>query len=145
MEYKSSFPVVVTPKLTEARDFYVNHLGFHVVFEADWYVQHAPREGGGKPVEMAFMKPDQQSQPSALHPAFSGDGVIFTLEVEDVDSLYRDVRGAGCTVVVELRDEPWGQRHFLIRDPAAQLVDVVKQIPPESRNSKKQPIPLSST
>ncbi len=79
MEHKSSFPVVVTSKVAEARDFYVNHLGFQVVFEADWYVQlHAPREGGGKPVEMAFMKPDQEPQPAPLHPAFNGIGVIFT-------------------------------------------------------------------
>ncbi|MGQ0648649.1 MAG: VOC family protein, partial [Gemmatimonadaceae bacterium] len=33
------FPVVVTSKLAEARDFYVQHFGFRVVFEADWYVQ----------------------------------------------------------------------------------------------------------
>lgn len=109
MEHKSSFPVVVTSKIAEARDFYVNHLGFQVVFEADWYVQlYAPREGGGKPVEMAFMKPDQEPQPAPLHPAFNGIGVIFTLEVDDVDLLYLGVRDAGRTVTVKLRDEPWG-------------------------------------
>ena len=133
MEYKSCFPVTVTSKLAEARDFYVKHLGFHVVFEADWYVQlHAPREGGGKPIELAFMKPNQESQPSPLHPAFNGVGVIFTLEAEEVDSLYQAVRSADCETIVELRDEPWGQRHFLIRDPAGNLLDVVKQIPPSS-------------
>lgn len=130
MEHKSGFPVTVPPELAEARDFYATYLGFHVVFEADWYVQlHAPRGGGGKPVEVAFMKPNQESQPSPLHPAFNGVGVIFTLEVEDVDSLYRAIRDAGCTTIVEIRDEPWGQRHFLIRDPAGNLLDVVKQIP----------------
>jgi catechol 2,3-dioxygenase-like lactoylglutathione lyase family enzyme len=133
MEYKSCFPVVVTPRLAEARDFYTKNLGFHVVFEADWYVQlHAPREGGGKPIELAFMKPGQQSQPPSLRHAFDGRGIILTLEVEDVDSIYAAVRSIGCETVVDLRDEPWGQRHFLIRDPAGNLLDVVKQIPPSS-------------
>jgi uncharacterized glyoxalase superfamily protein PhnB len=133
MEFKSCFPVTVTPKLAEARDFYVKYLGFDVVFEADWYVQlHAPREGGGKPIELAFMLPDQESQPPALRSEFNGVGVIFSLEVEDVDSLYQVVRGADCETVVELRDEPWGQRLFLIRDPAGNLLDVVEQISPET-------------
>jgi uncharacterized glyoxalase superfamily protein PhnB len=133
MLYKSCFPVIVTPRLRDACDFYVKYFGFHVVFEADWYVQlHAPREGDGKPIELAFMKPNQKSQPSLLQPAFSGTGVIFTLEVDDTDSLYQGIRNAGCETIVELRDEPWGQRHFLIRDPAGNLLDVVKQIPPSA-------------
>ena len=45
MEHKSGFPVTVTPELAEARDFYVTYLGFHVVFEADWYVQLTRRVG----------------------------------------------------------------------------------------------------
>lgn len=68
MEYKSAFPVIVTSKVAEARDIYVEHLGFTVVFEADWYVQlHAPRAGGGKPIELAFVQPNQESQPPPLH------------------------------------------------------------------------------
>jgi catechol 2,3-dioxygenase-like lactoylglutathione lyase family enzyme len=137
VQYKSSFPVIVTPHLRQARDFYVEHFGFHPVFEADWYVQlHAPGEGGGKPIELAFMKPDQRDQPSELHHAFNGVGVVFTFEVADPDSLYQRVRDAGCTTIVELKDEPWGQRHFLVRDPIGNLVDVVKQIPP-SRDYEK--------
>ena len=133
MNYKSCFSVIVTSKLAEAREFYVKHLSFEVVFEADWYVQlHAPREGGGKPIELAFMLPNQKSQPSPLHRAFNGAGVIFTLEVEDVDGLYQTVQSTGCEIVVDLQNEPWGQRHFLIRDPAGNLLDVVKQIPPSS-------------
>ena len=35
-------------------------------------------------------------------------------------------------VVIGLRDEPWGQRHFLFRDPAGTLLDIVQLIPPSS-------------
>jgi hypothetical protein len=31
---------------------------------------------------------------------------------------------------VSLRDEPWGQRHFITEDPDGVLVDVVTVIPP---------------
>ena len=136
MQFRSMFPVIVTNEVTRARDFYVKHLGFYVVFEADWYVQlHAPREDGGKPIELAFMTPNLESQPAALRPAFSGEGVIVTLEVEDVDSVYRNLRDFGYEMVVDLKDEPWGQRHFLLRDPTGTLLDVVKQIPPSEEYS----------
>lgn len=130
VELKSSFPVIVTSQLAQARDFYTNHFGFRVVFQADWYVQlHADRQYGGPPVELAFMLPDLPDLPPALRAASNGAGVILTLELQEVDGCYEKLRQAGCEMVVELCDEPGGQRHFLLRDPAGTLLDVVKIIP----------------
>ena len=38
MELEASYPVVVTDKLIECRDFYTRWFGFRVVFEATWFV-----------------------------------------------------------------------------------------------------------
>jgi catechol 2,3-dioxygenase-like lactoylglutathione lyase family enzyme len=133
MELKSLLPVFVTAKLAEARDFYVQHFGFCVVFEADWYVQlHGLRGDGSPPVELAFMLPDVADQPAALHAAFSGSGVILTIEVDDAEEMHATFKEAGALrePIVALRDEPWGQRHFLFRDPSGVLLDVIQQIPP---------------
>lgn len=131
MQHRSLFPVIVTSALATAREFYVRHLGFRVVFDADWYVHlRAPRIEDGVPVELAFMSPGLTSQPLPLHSAFNGQGVIVTLEVNDVDGLYQKLQQAGCEIITELQDEPWGQRHFLLRDPSGTLLDVVKPIPP---------------
>jgi len=135
MKVKNLFPIVVTSKLGEARDFYVQHFGFRVVFEADWYVQiHGPRGDSAPPVELAFMVPHVESQPEPLHAAFSGAGVILTIEVEDANAVHSKLSEAGVLkdLVIGLRDEPWGQRHFLFRDPAGTLLDVVQSIPPSS-------------
>ncbi len=132
---KSFFPVVVTEKLAAARHFYVEHFGFRVVFEADWYVQlHASRGEGVPPIELAFMIPNVEAQPKSLHAAFSGAGVILTLDVDDVDAVHSNLNIAGVLrdVVIPLRDEVWGQRHFLVRDPAGILLDIVQQIPPSA-------------
>ena len=32
---------------------------------------------------------------------------------------------------VDIKDEPWGQRHFMMRDPAGVWVDIVEQIEPD--------------
>jgi len=131
MQHRSLFPVIVTPALAEARDFYVTHLGFRVIFGAEWYIHlHAPRVDGGVPLELAFMSPGLNEQPCPLRPAFNGQGMIVTIEVDDVDGLYRRLQDGGCEIVAELQDEPWGQRHFLTRDPSGTLLDIVQQIPP---------------
>ncbi len=67
MALKSLFPVFVTARLAEARDFYVQHIGFHVVFEADWYVQlHGFRGDSFPAVQLAFMLPGVADQPAAM-------------------------------------------------------------------------------
>ncbi len=135
MKLRSFFPVIVTDRLAEARDFYVHHFDFQVVFEADWYVQlHAARGEDTPPIELAFMVPHLKSQPKPLHAAFSGAGVILTFDVEDVDAVYVKLGEAEVLrdVVIGLRDEAWGQRHFLFRDPIGTLLDIVQPITPSS-------------
>lgn len=130
MNLKSIFPVIATNSIDEARDFYVKYFGFEVVFDAGWYVQlHGRRMESDVPLELAFMIPNNESLPPSLQHAFDGKGVFITIEVDEVDTLYQELREAGCEAVVELRDETWGQRHFITRDPSGSLLDVVKPIP----------------
>jgi catechol 2,3-dioxygenase-like lactoylglutathione lyase family enzyme len=133
MALKSLFPVIITSRLVDARAFYVEHFGFRVVFEADWYVQlHGFRGEGVPPMELAFMLPNVESQPALLHAAFSGAGVVLSFDVDDVGAIHERLMRAGALKesVVTLRDEVWGQRHFLFKDPAGTLVDVFQMIPP---------------
>jgi len=133
MKLKNLFPVIATTAVTEARDFYTKYFGFAVEFDAGWYVQlHGPRDGGEMPLELAFMTPEHESLPSSERHAFNGKGVFLTIEVDEVDGLYRRLRSDGHEILIELRDEDWGQRHFSVRDPAGGMLDVVKPIPPSA-------------
>jgi len=38
IELQAAYPIVVTDKLTECRDFYVRWFSFQVAFEASWFV-----------------------------------------------------------------------------------------------------------
>ena len=44
---------------------------------------------------------------------------------------YSGRRAAGSSMLVGLRSEPAGQRHFITADPTGILVDVVTPIPPD--------------
>ena len=126
MELQAAYPVVVTDRMAACRDFYTRVLGFSVAFEATWFVYLISSDG---PHGIAFMAPDHPSRPPGPE-AFSGDGVLLTLQVEDAAAEFERVRALGVEADHPLTDEPWGQRRFGMRDPAGVWVDVVEQLEP---------------
>jgi catechol 2,3-dioxygenase-like lactoylglutathione lyase family enzyme len=54
----------------------------------------------------------------------------LNFEVEDPDAAYAAAQKAGLPILVTLRDEAFGQRHFITEDPNGVLIDVIKPIPP---------------
>lgn len=119
---------IITSKLAETKAFYTQTLGFGVTFENEFYLLlHAP--GGGS--EISFLLPDHPSQQPLFHKAFRGQGVYLTIEAEDVDKLYNELKKKGVTIQIDLRDEPWGDRHFAISDPNGIGIDLVRYVPQE--------------
>ena len=57
-------------------------------------------------------------------------GVIVAFMVDDVDACAARLAAAGTPVVLPVRDEPWGQRHTYVTDPAGTLIDVVQPTTP---------------
>ena len=125
----SLFPVLCTEYIGECHGFYKNLFGMHAAFEIDWYVQL--QSSGNSSIQIGFVKIDHPSVPERFQamPA----GTIVTLEVEDADQYYAKAKKLGLHIEMSLRDEPWGQRHFMVLDPSGVLVDVVKLIEPSKK------------
>lgn len=128
MKSSSYYPVILTHRLAETRDFYCRHFAFEALFEADWYVHLQSRED--QKVTLAILKPDHETVPVDARKPVSG--VILNFEVEDPDEVYRRCREAGLPILKELCDEAFGQRHFITSDPNGVLIDVIKPIPPSA-------------
>ena len=126
IEPKSSFAVFTVKDLVAAQSFYSENLGFDVVFSNEWYVHLVSKSG----VQVAFMLPDQPTQPPVFQTPYSGEGVIFSLEVEDADAAFEVAKSKSLHIVVELRSEDWGQRHFCIQDPNGVYLDIVQSFEP---------------
>jgi len=119
---------ILTEKLIESKTFYAEVLGFGVAFENEFYLlMHTP----DKLAEFSFLKPNHPTQHPYFHKPFNGEGVYLTIEVEDVDSIYKELKVKGVEIKIELRDEPWGDRHFAIEDPNGIGIDIVKYSAPE--------------
>ena len=98
------------------------------MFEATWFVYLKPSDQS--PHGIAFIAPDHPSQPPGPE-AFDGEGILLTFQVHDAASQFERVRTSGLFIDHPLREEPWGQRRFGLKDPAGVWVDVVEQIEPE--------------
>ncbi len=119
---------IITTKLQETKQFYLQTLKFTVKFENEWFILLQTPNGND---QLAFMKPDHPSQQKIFQSIFSGKGVFITIEVDDADAEYKRIKKSGIPVEVELRDEPWGDRHFAIVDPNGIGVDIVKYTAPQ--------------
>jgi catechol 2,3-dioxygenase-like lactoylglutathione lyase family enzyme len=124
MRFVDRYPIFVTPKLRECRDFWRRHLGLDTVFEASWFVL---LQADGATI--AFMSPDHPSAPPGPE-VFSGSGTCFELQVENAEAAFGEFQRAGGPVGLPLTDEPFGQRRFGFTDPCGLWVDVVEQIAP---------------
>jgi uncharacterized glyoxalase superfamily protein PhnB len=127
------FPVLTTTKLTECRDFYTQYFGFTAVFEADWYIHLASEVG----IQLGFLQPNHPTQPDFLHAAYGGNGVIYSFEVNDVDQEYEKIKKSGAPILLEVKTEEWGQRHFMIKDPSGMTIDIVQHAEPTDEYKEK--------
>ncbi len=119
---------IITEKLTETKDFYTNVLNFGVSFENDFYLlMHTP----DKSAEISFLKPNHPSQKPIFQSSFNGKGIYLTIEVKEVDTFYQQIKNKGIAIKIEIRDEPWGDRHFAIVDPNGIGIDIVTYTNPE--------------
>jgi uncharacterized glyoxalase superfamily protein PhnB len=124
MELLDGYPIVITDRLRECRDFYLRWFGFDVYFEASWIV--VLKSGA---MTLAFMHSEHPSSPPSPAP-YDGGGAFLTLQVADARAEYERVTRAGLSCALDLTDEPWGQRRFGALDPAGMWVDVVEQVEP---------------
>ncbi|MEO0829211.1 MAG: VOC family protein [Pseudomonadota bacterium] len=131
MKCTQFYPVVMTDRVAETAAFYCQHFGFHAVFEADWYMHlQSPTQ---PELNIAVLQWDHETVPEASRAKTAG--LILNFEVEDVDAEYERLKASDVPILLELRDEPFGQRHFITRDPAGVLVDVIKPIPPSEEHA----------
>jgi len=119
---------IITEKIQESKTFYTEVLNFGVTFENDFYLLlHTPDQSA----EISFLLPNHASQQPLFQNAFQGKGMYLTIEVNDVDKLYQELKDK-VAIQIDLRVEPWGDKHFAIQDPNGVGIDIVTYAPPQN-------------
>ena len=126
MKCTQYYPVIQTDNVSGTARFYCEHFGFTPLFEADWYVHLQSKEA--PEVNLAVL--DGQHETIPENARGNTTGLILNFEVDDVDAIHSRIEKAGLPMLKTLRDEEFGQRHFITSDPNGVLIDIITPIPP---------------
>lgn len=93
--------------------FYVDHFECEQRMDLGWF---ATLGHGDSPYEFAVTARDHESLPAGhrKHPS----GVMVVVIVDDAVAKAHELEAANIPFVTALKDEPWGQRHFVVPDLA---------------------------
>ncbi|WP_432258975.1 VOC family protein [Cupriavidus sp. TMH.W2] len=127
MKVTSYYPVIMTGNVAGTAAFYQRHFGFMALFTSDWYVHLQLADEPS--VNLAVLDGSHETIPAPAR-GQCAKGLLLNFEVEDPDAVHDRLRAAGLPILLPLRDEAFGQRHFITADPNGVLIDIIKPIPP---------------
>jgi catechol 2,3-dioxygenase-like lactoylglutathione lyase family enzyme len=111
MTGRRAVPNIKTEQAAETREFFVDLLGFDVVMDLGWVVTLASPSNPS--VQVQIMTNDDPSAPG------------ISVEVADVDEVHARAVERGYEIFYPLRDEDWGVRRFMLREPSGTVVNVL--------------------
>ena len=118
------FPVLVAKDLSSLKAFYEQRFGFQTQFFDESFYLHMAHPDTS--TQLAFMAPNHPSQPVFLHPLASVEGMVISFEVPDAQAAYDALVEAGLEITFDFKIEEFGVSHFMIKDPAGFVIDVVE-------------------
>jgi catechol 2,3-dioxygenase-like lactoylglutathione lyase family enzyme len=127
MKVTQYYPVLMVSDIAAVSTFYQAHFGFRSLFDSDWYVHLQSTED--ESVNLAIMDCEHDTIPEVARSTMA-TGMLLNFEVPDAAQVYDTLQAKGLPILLPLRDEPFGQRHFITRDPAGVLIDVITPIAP---------------
>jgi uncharacterized glyoxalase superfamily protein PhnB len=111
MTARRAVPNIRSAQPAEAREFFVDLLGFDVVMDLGWVMTLASPSNPSAQVQI--MANDDPSAPG------------ISVEVADVDEVHARALERGYEIFYPLRDEDWGVRRFMLREPSGTVVNVL--------------------
>lgn len=129
MKVTQYYPVLMVADVAAVSTFYQANFGFRPLFDSGWYVHL--QSTGDDSVNLAILDCHHDTIPAAARNTKAA-GMLLNFEVPDAAQVYDTLRAKGLPILLPLRDEPFGQRHFITRDPAGVLIDVITPIAPSA-------------
>lgn len=103
-----------------SKAFYTQLLDFETRYDSDWYVQLcSPHDDG---IEFGVIRYDHELVPNEYRRLPSG--MYLTFMVPDVNASYARALEMNLDIIQEPRNEFYGQRRFLVKDPSGCLIDI---------------------
>jgi len=111
MTISRAVPNIKSERPAETRDFFVELLGFEVAMDLGWVLTLA--SPANPSAQVTIITNDDMSAPG------------ISVGVDDVDAVHAKAVEQGFEIVYPIRDEEWGVRRFMLREPSGTVVNVV--------------------
>jgi catechol 2,3-dioxygenase-like lactoylglutathione lyase family enzyme len=95
----------------ETRDFFADLLGFEVAMDLGWVMTLASPTNPA--AQVTIISNDDPAAPG------------ISIGVDDVDAVHAKAVELGLEIAYPLRDEEWGVRRFMVREPSGTTVNIV--------------------
>ncbi|KOY17419.1 VOC family protein [Paenibacillus xylanivorans] len=102
-----------TANIYEAKCFYQDILGLNILMDHGWIATYGSDHE--MQVQISFASQGGSETPTP----------DLSIEVDDIDVVYKKIKDAGFKIVYELVHEPWGVKRFYVRDPFGKLVNIL--------------------
>ncbi|MGK4468372.1 VOC family protein [Mammaliicoccus sciuri] len=124
MKVNSFYPVLMTNTVEQDAEFYSKYLAFNKTYSSDWYISLIDAYDN----ELAILDVNHETVPHGF--AKTTSGVILNIEVENVDEVYQSlISSKESKIVLDMKIEEFGQKHFIIAGPNNILIDIIEVIP----------------
>lgn len=104
-------PNIKSDRPAATREFFVDLLGFEVAMDLGWVVTVVSPTN--RSAQVTIIANDDMAAPG------------ISVEVPDVDAVHARAVEQGLEIAYPIRDEEWGVRRFMLREPSGTLVNVV--------------------
>lgn len=111
MTPKRAVPNIKSQEPAGTRDFFVDLLGFEVAMDLGWIVTVTSPDDPS--VQISIIGNEDMAAPG------------ISVGVDDVDEVHARAVEQGHEIVYPIRDEDWGVRRFMLREPSGTIVNVV--------------------
>ena len=104
-------PNIESDRPAETRDFFVDLLGFEVAMDIGWVV--TVTSPANPSVQVNIISNGDPSAPG------------ISVGVDDVDAVHALAVEKGLEIAYSLRDEAWGVRRFMLREPGGTTINIL--------------------
>lgn len=115
---------VFTEQLAETVAFYQSVFDLPVVYADD--VSSVFKFGDTLINLLQITQADELVTPAKVAAQDTGARLVFTINVDDVDAMCRELKSRGVTMLNGPMDRPWGIRTASFKDPAGQIWEIAK-------------------
>jgi predicted enzyme related to lactoylglutathione lyase len=121
MDIRRIVPNISSDRMEESRKFYADFLGLNLVMDMEWILTFA--SVSNPTAQISIVKNDKPN-------VFDSD-ITISIEVNNIDSLYKKAVALNYKIPYPITNEPWGVRRFFVKDPNNVIVNIMCHLFPK--------------